>query len=176
MLRLFLILALLVIAAFLIYAATKPDTFSIARSISIKASAEKIFPLIADLHNFNLWNPFLKKDMNAKGTYSGATSGVGSVYAWEGDKNVGKGSMTVAKLTPSGEVLFNLDFISPFEAHNTAIFTLTPQGDGTQVTWAMEGPSPYISKVMCTIFSMEKMVGPDFEAGLASLKELTENN
>ena len=82
--------------------------------------------------------------------------------------------MTVAKLTPSSEVVFNLDFISPFEAHNKAIFTLVPEGESTKVTWAMEGSSPYISKVMCTIFSMDKMVGPDFEAGLASLKDLAE--
>ncbi len=174
MLRLILIFVLLAIVALLIYAATKPDTFRIARSASIKAPPEKIFPLIADLHNFNIWNPFAKKDPNATGTYSGAESGVGSAYAWEGNKNVGKGSMTIAKLTPSSEVVYKLDFMAPMEAHNTAIFTLVPHGENTQVTWAMEGPSPYLSKVMCTIFSMDKMVGPDFEAGLASLKALAE--
>jgi uncharacterized protein YndB with AHSA1/START domain len=174
MLRLILIFVLLAIVALLIYAATKPDTFRIARSTSIKAPPEKVFPLIADLHNFNIWNPFAKKDPNATGAYSGAESGVGSAYAWEGNKNVGKGSMTIAKLTPSIEVVYKLDFMSPMEAHNTAIFTLVPNGENTQVTWAMEGPSPYLSKVMCTIFSMDKMVGPDFEAGLASLKALAE--
>lgn len=174
MLRLILILVFLAIAALLIYAAMQPNTFRFARSISIKAQPEKIFPLIADLHNFNIWNPWAKKDLNAKMTYVGPESGVGSGHEWDGDKNVGKGRMEVAKLTPSSEVVFNLHFISPFEAHNMATFTLASQGENTQVTWAMEGPSPYISKVMCTIFSMDKMVGPDFEAGLADLKALAE--
>lgn len=174
MLRLIFSLVLLAIIVLLIYAATKPNTFRIARSISIKAQPEKIFPLIADLHQFNIWNPWAKKDPNAKMNYIGPESGVGSGHEWDGDKKVGKGRMEVAKLTPSSEVVFNLHFISPFEAHNTATFTLTPQGENTQVIWAMEGASPYISKVMCTIFSMDKMVGPDFEAGLADLKALAE--
>ena len=96
MLRLIFILVLLAIAALLIYAATKPDTFRIARSTSIKAPPEKVFPLVSDLHNFNIWNPFAKKDPNAKMTYSGPETGVGSKHAWEGNKNVGSGSMTVA--------------------------------------------------------------------------------
>jgi len=174
MLKLILILVLLAIAIVLIYAATKPDTFRIERSINIKAPPEKIFPLIADLHKFNIWNPWAKKDPGAKMNYIGPESGVGSGHEWDGNKNVGKGSMTVAKLTASSEVVFNLDFISPFEAHNQATFTLTPKDDNTEVNWAMTGPSPYISKVMCLFMSMDKMVGPDFEAGLADLKVLAE--
>ena len=173
MFKLVLIVILLAIAALLILAATKPDSFRLERSINIKAPPEKFFPLIADLHNFNLWNPWVKKDPNAKNTYSGPESGVGSKYTWEGNKNVGKGSMTVAKLAPPSEVVYKLDFISPFEAHNQAIFTLTPLGESTTVSWAMEGPANFMTKVM-TIFSMDKMVGPDFEAGLAGLKELAE--
>ena len=174
MLRLIFILILLAIIALLIYAASKPNTFRITRSTSIKAPPEKVFPLIADLHNFNLWNPWMKKDPNAKMTYSGPETGVGSQHAWQGNKNVGKGSMTVAKLTPHSEVVFNLDFIAPFEAHNTASFTLVPEGESTKVAWAMQGPMPYLAKVMQTFCNMEKMVGPDFEAGLASLKALAE--
>lgn len=174
MLKTIIIIVAVLVVAILIYAATKPDIFRVQRSTFIKAPPEKIFPLVSDLHNYNIWNPFAKKDPHAKNTYSGPESGVGSVYAWEGNKNVGKGSMEIAKLTPSSEVVYKLDFISPFEAHNTATFTLTPQGENTQVTWAMEGPSNYMVKVMHTIFSMEKMVGPDFEAGLADLKALAE--
>ena len=174
MLKLIFILALLIIAALLILATTKPDSFRIERSINIEALPERVFPLIADLHNFNLWNPWAKKDPNAKNTYSGSESGVGSKYAWEGNKNVGKGSMEVAKLTPSSEVVYKLDFISPFEAHNQAIFSLTPHGESTTVSWAMEGPANFMTKVMHTLFSMDKMVGPDFEAGLADLKALAE--
>ena len=174
MLKLIFIFVLLTIVALLIYAATKPDSFRIERSTSIKAPPEKVFPLIAELHNFNLWNPWAKKDPNAKNTYSGSESGVGSKYAWEGNKNVGKGSMEVAKLMPPSEVVYKLDFISPFEAHNQVTFTLTPQGENTTVSWVMEGPANFMIKVMHTIFSMDKMVGPDFEAGLASLKLLAE--
>ena len=174
MLKIIFIIIAVLIAAVLIYAATKPDTFRIARSTSIKAPPEKIFPLVSDLHNWNIWNPFAKKDLNAKGTYSGSESGVGSAYAWEGNKNVGKGSMEVAQLTPPSEVVYKLDFISPFEAHNTATFTLEPQGYSTQVTWAMSGPQPFMAKLMGVFMDCEKMVGPDFEAGLADLKALAE--
>jgi uncharacterized protein YndB with AHSA1/START domain len=168
------IIVAVLVVVILIYAATRPDTFRIARSTSIKAPPEKVFPLVSDLHNFNIWNPFAKKDLNAKGTYSGPESGVGSAYAWEGNKNVGKGSMEVAQLTPPSEVVYKLDFISPFEAHNTATFTLVPEGENTQVTWTMAGPQPFMAKLMGVFMDCEKMVGPDFETGLAALKALAE--
>ncbi|MGH8557275.1 MAG: SRPBCC family protein [Methylococcales bacterium] len=174
MFKIIAIIIVVLIAAVLIYAATRPDTFRVARSIRIQAPPEKVFPLVSDLRNWNIWNPFAKKDLDAKGTYSGAASGVGSAYAWEGNKNVGKGSMEVAELRPPSEVVYKLDFISPFEAHNTATFTLTPQGENTQVTWAMSGPQPFIAKLMSVFMDCEKMVGPDFEAGLADLKVLAE--
>jgi hypothetical protein len=107
-------------------------------------------------------------------TFGGAPATVGQTYAWTGNKNVGAGSMTVTELQPSSKVGLNLDFLKPFEAHNTATFMLTPQGDGTLVTWTMQGPTPYMFKIMHLFMNVDKMVGKDFEAGLAKMKAAAE--
>ena len=168
------VVLVIVVAAILIYAATKPNDFRVQRSIVIKAPPEKIFPLIADLHGWASWSPYEKKDPAMKRSFSGAPSGKGAVYEWDGNKNVGKGRMEVIENTPPSKVAIKLDFFSPFEAHNTAEFTLVPQGDSTTVTWAMYGPSPYMAKVMGTIMNMDKMIGTDFADGLVNLKALAE--
>jgi uncharacterized protein YndB with AHSA1/START domain len=161
------------IAGVLVYAATKPDTFSVERSASIKAPPEKIFALIDDLWSFNQWNPFEKKDPTIKGRYSGPLSGKGAGYAWESGQ-VGTGRMEITDTSPPSKVAMKLDFVKPFEAHNIVEFTLAPKGDSTNVTWAMRGPVPYLAKVMHVFFDMDRMVGKDFEAGLANLKTLAE--
>jgi uncharacterized protein YndB with AHSA1/START domain len=166
------ILALL-IAAVLIYAATKPDSFRIERSTTIKASPEKISAYLTDFKQWAAWSPWEEKDSSMKRTFSGAANGKGAVYGWEGNKNVGTGRMEVLDVQPQ-KVIIKLDFLAPFEAHNTTEYVLEPQGDSTKLTWAMFGPSNYMSKVMTTFMSMEKMVGPDFEAGLAKLKAAAE--
>ncbi len=166
------ILALL-IAAVLIYAATKPDSFRIERSTTIKASPEKISAYLTDFKQWSAWSPWEEKDPSMKRTFSGAANGKGAVYGWEGNKNVGTGRMEVLDVQPQ-KVIIKLDFLAPFEAHNTTEYVLEPQGDSTKLTWAMFGPSNYMSKVMTTFMSMEKMVGPDFEAGLAKLKAAAE--
>ena len=173
-LRYALVIIVIAIAGILAFAATKPDTFQVSRSITIKAPPEKIFPLIDAPRGFNTWNPFLKLDPASKLTYRGPERGVGAAYDWDGDKNVGKGSMENIVVQPSSKVEMKLDFQTPFEAHNRATFTLAPQGDSTVVTWLMAGPSPFVSKVMTTIFNMDKMVGGAFEKGLADLKVLAE--
>ena len=174
MLQTILLLACAALALLLIYAATRPDNFRVQRTAVIKASAQKIFPLINDLHLFNNWNPFEKKDPGVKGSYSGAASGVGAAYAWDGRK-VGAGRMEITASQAPSRVTMQLDFIKPFKAQNTAEFTLQPQGDNlTIVTWAMHGPSPFISKLMGVVMNMDRMIGNDFEAGLANLKALTE--
>ena len=167
--------ALLAIAigGVLVLAAMKPDTFSVTRSTTIKAPPDKIFPLIADMHQFNTWNPYAKKDPGMKGTYSGPASGKGAAFAWE-SKEVGTGSMEVTGASPSSNVALRLDFVKPFEAHNYVEFTLVPKGDATEVTWTMSGPVPFAGKVMHVVMNMDRMVGDDFEAGLASLKALAE--
>jgi Polyketide cyclase / dehydrase and lipid transport len=162
------------IAAVLGFAATKPDAFRIQRAMSMKAPPEKIFPLINDFHSWASWSPWEKLDPALKRTYSGAASGQGAVYEWEGNKKVGQGRMEILESSPSSKVLIKLDFIKPFEAHNTAEFTLDRQGDSTTVTWIMNGQQPYMFKVMSVFFSMDKMIGKDFETGLANLKSITE--
>jgi hypothetical protein len=162
------------VAAVLALAATKPDTFQVERSVSINASPEKIFPLIDDLHNWTAWSPWETKDPLMKRTYSGAARGKGAAYAWEGNKDVGMGRMEIAEASPTSKVTINLDFVKPFEAHNVVDFTLEPKGGTTNVTWAMQGPSPFFSKVLHVFLSMDKMVGKDFEAGLANLKAAAE--
>jgi carbon monoxide dehydrogenase subunit G len=168
-------LFVVVVAALLGFAATKPDAFRVQRSASIKAPAEKIFALINDFHRWGSWSPWEKLDPALKRTYSGAANGQGAVYEWEGNKKVGKGRMEITQTSPPSKVTIKLDFLKPFEAHNTAEFTLDGQGDSTNVTWTMDGQQPYMFKVMTLFLSMDKMVGKDFETGLANLKSITES-
>ena len=161
------------IVVLLVYAASRPDTFRIERSASIKAPPEKIFALINDLHQFNTWNPYEKKDPALKGTYEGPASGQGAAYAWE-SKEVGVGRMQIVEAAVPSKVALTLDFVKPFEAHNNVEFTLQPAGEATQVNWAMHGPAPFFSKLMGVFFSMDRMVGKDFEDGLSSLKLIAE--
>ena len=168
------IIIVVLIAAVLIFAATKPDTFRVQRSASIKAPPEKIFALINDLHRWDAWSPWEKKDPAMKRTHSGAANGKGAVYEWDGNKDVGKGRMEITESSPPSKVAIKLDFIKPFEGHNIAEFTLKPEGDSTNVTWVMDGPAPFISKVMQVFFSMDKMIGKEFETGLANLKTIAE--
>ena len=142
--------------------------------VSIKAPSEKIFPLINDLKAWTGWSPYEKKDPAMKRSFGPITAGKGATYEWAGDKNVGQGHMEILEASPSKKVLIKLDFIKPFEAHNIAEFTLEPKGDTTLVTWAIYGPSAYITKVMGLFFNMDTMIGKDFEAGLADLKTTAE--
>jgi uncharacterized protein YndB with AHSA1/START domain len=166
-------IAVVVVVAILIIAATKPDKFRVQRTTSINASPEKIFPLINDLHSHHLWSPF-EKDPEMKKTHSGAPSGKGAVYEWAGNRQVGKGRIEIADTTPPSKVTMKLDMLTPFEAHNLVEFTLEPKGQSTNVTWAMSGGQPYMAKVMGTVINCDKMVGSQFEEGLAKLKVLAE--
>ena len=167
-------IVVVLVAGLLIYAATKADSFRVERSASIKAPPEKIFALVNDLHKWVAWSPWENIDPALKRTYSGAESGKGAVYAWEGNNKVGSGSMEILESVPASRITIKLDFIKPFEGHNTAEFKIERAGDATALTWAMFGPSPYLSKVMGLVFSMDKMIGSQFETGLANLKTITE--
>jgi hypothetical protein len=162
------------IATILILATTKPDTFSVQRATMVKAPPEKIFPLINDFHQWGTWSPYENKDPAMKCTYSGAASGKGAVYAWDGNTNVGSGRMEILDALGPTKIVIKLDFFTPFEGHNTAEFTMLPLGDATGVTWLMHGPSPFIGKIMHVFINMDRMIGKDFEIGLANLKKLTE--
>ena len=175
MLKTTLIIVVLLIAGVLIFAATKPDTFRVERAASIKAPPEKIFPLINDFKRWEAWSPWEKKDPAMKRTFGATTSGKGATYAWEGNKDVGQGSMQIAESVAPSKIALNLDFVKPFEAHNIVVFTLEPKGDTNDVTWTMHGPAPFVSKLMQVFFDMDQMVGADFETGLANLKTLAES-
>jgi len=165
-----------VVAGILLYATTRPDTFRIERSATFQAPPDKVFALINDFRNWGGWSPWEKKDPAMKRTMSTTTSGQGAHYAWDGNKEVGQGSMTITESVPPSKIAINLDFAKPFEAHNQVEFTLTNEGNGTRVTWAMFGPVPYVSKIMHLFFDIDRMVGGDFEAGLANLKALAEKS
>jgi uncharacterized protein YndB with AHSA1/START domain len=173
----------ILVAAVLIYAATKPDTFRVARSAIINAPPEKIFALINDLRGWRAWSPYENRDPDMKRTFDGPASGKGAAYAWDGNRNVGAGRMEITDAVPPSRIVIKLDFARPFEAHNTAEFTMAPQGVvtnapaanvATKVTWAMHGPNLFIGKVMGIFINMDTMIGRDFEAGLANLKTLAE--
>ncbi|OAH99071.1 SRPBCC family protein [Methylomonas methanica] len=174
MIKAILIVLLVILLAMLIYAATKPDTFRVQRSITIKATPETIFPLINDLHSMQTWSAWEKVDPGMKRTYRGATSGPGAVYEWEGNQEIGQGRMEIIDVTPPAKISIRMDFIKPFPAQNTLEFVLQTEGNSTHVTQAIFGPSPYISKVMSLVFSMDKMIGGKFEESLAELKATAE--
>jgi uncharacterized protein YndB with AHSA1/START domain len=162
------------IAVVLFLASRKSDTFRVQRAAAIHAPPEKIFPLISDFRQWRAWSPYEDRDPNLERNYGGAASGKGAVYEWNGNKNVGSGRMEILDAPPPGKVVIKLDFLKPFEAHNTAEFTLLPQGDTTNVTWLMHGPAPLMSKVMQVLMNMDNMIGKDFATGLANLKRITE--
>jgi hypothetical protein len=166
------------IAIVLILAANKGDTFSVQRAISIKAAPEKIFPWINDFQRWKSWSPYENKDPAMKRSYSGAAEGKGAVYGWEGNKNVGSGRMEILDSSAPSKIVIKLDFFAPFEGHNTAEFTMLPQGDATNVTtnviWLMHGPAPFMSRLMQVFMNLDNMIGRDFEAGLVNLKNLAE--
>jgi hypothetical protein len=168
------VLLALAIAAILLLAAAKPDTFSVRRSATMNASAEKIFALISDFRQWGRWSPWETRDPGMKRSYDGAERGKGAVYAWDGNKNVGAGRMEILEAATPSKVLIKLDFIKPFEGHNIAEFTMLPQGDATNLTWTMVGPAPFMSRLMQVFINLDHMIGKDFEAGLANLKKLTE--
>ena len=163
------------IAIVLILAAAKPDTFSVRRATTVKAPAEMIFPLINDFHQWGTWSPYETRDPAIKRSYSGAASGKGAVYGWDGNKNVGSGRMEIPETSAPAKIVIKLDFFKPFEGHNTAEFTVLPQGNATDVTWVMHVPAPFMSRLMQVFMNIDRMIGKDFEIGLANLKRLTEN-
>jgi hypothetical protein len=164
----------IVIVGILAYAATKPDTFRVARSITIDAPPDTIFPLIDDYRRWPAWSPYEDKDPQMKRAFGAVVSGRGATYAWEGDSNVGAGNMTIVDTIRDRKVAIRLNMVKPISASNDVVFDLAPQRQGTTVTWAMSGAVPYIAKIMHVFFDVDKMVGGDFETGLRRLKAAAE--
>ena len=167
--KLLLSLAVLVLGV-LGVAFSRPSTFRVERTAIIPAAPEKVFPLVDDFHQWGTWSPWEKLDPGMKRTHSGAASGKGAVYSWEGNDQVGAGRMEILEDAAPSRVKIQLDFLRPFEGHNTAEFTLAPEGPGTRVTWAMSGRNTLLGKVIGLFMSMDRMIGKDFEAGLGNMK------
>jgi uncharacterized protein YndB with AHSA1/START domain len=168
----------IVIAVVLILATAKPHTFRVERAAVIQAPPEKIFSLIDDFHQWRAWSPWEDRDPALKRSYEGAEHGKGAVYAWDGNRNVGAGRMEILSATSPTAIVIKLDFIKPFEGHNTAEFTMLPRGGatdaGTNVNWAMHGPAPLMHRVMQVFMNLDRMIGKDFETGLVKLKKVAE--
>lgn len=177
-------LLLTAIVVIVILASRKPDEFRVSRSLPIQAPPDKIYPLIADLHAWAKWSPYDKKDPNMARRISGAPSGPGAIYEWDGDKNVGSGRMEILDVVEPSEggpakIAIKLDMFKPFEGHNLVEFIMVPVrmangAEGSNVTWAMRGPYAFPAKVVGLFMDMDKMIGADFAAGLANLKSVAE--
>jgi uncharacterized protein YndB with AHSA1/START domain len=164
-----------IVAAVLLLAARRPDAFRVERRSGIAAAPEAIFALITDFHEWPKWSPWESLDPAMTRSLSGASSGKGAVYEWQGNKRVGQGRMEIIKIVPARQIDIDLQFMAPWQAHNQAQFTLSPVGSGTQVTWAMTGVSPFMFKLMGLFMNMDQMIGKDFEKGLANLKRVAES-
>ncbi len=145
-------------------------TYTVQRSISIAADSQTVYDLVEDFHRWPSWSPWEELDPEMERTYSGAESGVGARYGWSGNKKAGRGSMEITDATPPNQVRIALTFVKPFRSSNVTTFTLTPEGDSTQVTWSMTGPRPLLMRLFSLFFNMEKLVGNDFDKGLAKLR------
>lgn len=167
-------LLVLVLAGVLYVAARRPDTFRVMRKAVIAATPEAIFPHLNDFRAWAAWSPWEKKDPAMQRVFGATTEGVGAFYGWDGNNQVGKGSMTITEAAPPGRLALQLDFEKPMKASNAVEFVLEPVAGGTQVVWSMSGKANLMSKLMDMFIGMDKMVGPDFEAGLANLKAVSE--
>jgi hypothetical protein len=164
----------ILIVVLVIIVATRPSTFRVQRAITIGAPAENVFDRINDFRNWGTWSPWEKKDPDMKRTFGDQTAGVGGTYAWAGDRNVGEGRMTIERSERPSLVQIKLEFFKPFAGTNTATFTLAPATGGTTVTWSMDGRYNFVSKAFSMVMDMDKMIGNDFEAGLAAIKTQAE--
>jgi len=163
-----------VVVLFILVVVTRPATFHIERSISMSAPPENAFAQVNDFHAWPGWSPWEKMDPQMKKTFDGATSGVGAMYSWAGNDKVGEGKMTIEKSQAPSLVGIKLEFFKPFAATNKTTFTFAPAPEGTKVTWAMDGENNFVGKAFSMFMDMDKMVGADFERGLASMKTLAE--
>jgi hypothetical protein len=174
MLKKILIGLLAVIGVFAAVVAMRPSDFRVERSAVVSAPVPVVFAQVNDLHNWDAWSPWAKLDPAAKQTFDGPRAGTGAAFAWAGNNQVGEGRMTITESRPNELIRFRLDFVKPFAGTNTAEFTFKPQGDQTAVTWSMSGRQNFVTKAICMFMDMDKMVGGQFEQGLAQMKSVAE--
>ena len=177
MLKKILAVLLVLVIGILGMAAMKPDTFTVMRSTTIKAPPEKIIALVSDFHQWPSWSPWEQLDPQMQRTFTGSPAGKGAIYSWTGNKDVGRGRMEVVDVVnaaPAASAVIKLEFIEPIASLNTTEFSAAAGADASTVTWTMTGPLPFLTKIVCVFMSMDRMVGPDFEKGLAKLKTVAE--
>ena len=168
------IAGLIVIGAITLLIARQPERFSVERSISVAAAPGEVFAQVNDLHNWEQWSPWAKRDPDMSKVYEGPATGVGAVYRWSGDKQVGEGSNSIIESRPGELIRMQLEFLRPFQANNEVLFRFQPEGAGTRVSWTMTGRNNFISKAVHLVMNMDKLCGGDFELGLAQLKAVSE--
>lgn len=162
------------IVAFLAYVALQPAEGTISRSATMGAPTANVFAEVNDFHKWQDWSPWAKLDPNATTSFEGAPAGQGAIFNWAGNSEIGEGKMTIIESRPNEAIKIKLDFAKPFAGTSHAHFTFKPEGSGTLVTWTMTGERPFLARVMCTLFNADKMVGGQFEKGLANLKAIVE--
>ena len=169
-----LIAVAVVVLGLVAFVATRPGEFQVARTATFAAPAPAVFAQVNELRKWEAWSPWAKKDPQMKQVYEGAPAGTGAVTSWQGNKDVGEGRMTIVESRPAERIRIKLEFFKPFAATNSGEFSFKEEGGRTAVTWSMRGQNNFIGKAMCLLFDMDKMVGGDFEAGLASMKTIVE--
>ena len=169
-----LVAIVLIITIFCLVVAMQPAHYTVERSATINAPAPVVFAQVNDFHKWEAWSPWEKIDPNIKKEFSGAAAGTGAVYSWAGNNDVGEGRMTITDSRPGDLIKIKLEFVKPFTATNATDFIFTPQGNQTAVKWTMEGDNNFIGKAFGLFMSMDKMVGNDFEKGLAQMKSVAE--
>ena len=174
MLKIILIALVVVVIGFVLVVAMQPSEFRIVRSATILAPPPAVFAQVNDFHKWEAWSPWAKLDPAAKATFEGPSAGTGAIFKWAGNKEVGEGSMMITESRPSDLIRIRLEFLKPFAATNTAQFSFNPAGNQTVVTWSMEGRNNFIAKAVCLFMNMDKMVGGQFEKGLANMKSIVE--
>jgi len=174
MLEIILISLAVIVIVFVVIVALQPSEFRVARSTTISAPPAAVFAQVNDFHKWEAWNPWGKIDPAMKQAYEGAPAGIGAIYTWTGNKEVGEGRMTITESRPSELIRITLEFFKPFAATNTAEFTFKPEGNQTAVTWSMFGEKNFMAKAIHLFMSMDKMIGGQFEKGLADMKSIVE--
>jgi len=168
------VVIVLIIAIFCVVVAMQPAHYTVERTATINAPAPVVFAQVNDFHKWQEWSPWEKLDPNMKKEFSGAAAGTGAVYSWVGNSDVGEGRMTITDSVPSTSIKIKLEFIKPFAATNATDFIFTPQGNSTNVKWTMSGDKNFVAKAFTMFMDMDKMVGTDFEKGLAQMKTVSE--
>jgi uncharacterized protein YndB with AHSA1/START domain len=169
-----LIVLVVVVAVFLVVVAMQPSEFRITRSARFAAPPEAAFAQVNDFHRWEAWSPWAKLDPAARNSFEGPTAGTGAKFAWAGNDKVGEGRMEILESRPGELVRIKLDFVKPMEGTSLTEFTFKPEGDQTAVTWTMSGHHSFVEKAFCLFVNMDKMVGGDFERGLAAMKSQAE--